>query len=73
VVDPGAQGDWMTGMHGCGVSTPFAADVACETCGLERLWHIPKDGMLVVGLKSDTVPTAWPPAVVGRGVGMNFG
>jgi hypothetical protein len=29
--DPGAHGDTIFGMHGCGVSTPFAAEVAAAT------------------------------------------
>ena len=35
--------------------TPCAADVAAATCGLARLMHIPKVGILVPGAKSITV------------------
>jgi hypothetical protein len=45
----------VAGMHGCGVSTPCAAVVAAATCGLARLLHIPKLGMLTFGAKSATV------------------
>ena len=31
VIDPGAHGDTIFGMHGCGVRTPFAAEVAAAT------------------------------------------
>jgi len=50
VGDPGAQGADVTGIHGCGVRTPMAAEVAAATCGLARDMHIPKVGMLTMGL-----------------------
>lgn len=50
VGEPGAHGDVVTGMHGCGVSTPWAADVADATCGLERLVHMPNGAMLTLGM-----------------------
>ena len=37
VDEPGAHGDGVTGIHGTGVKTPIAADVAAATCGLARL------------------------------------
>src|SRR5687768_14753953 len=49
---PGAQGAVVTGTQGIGVRTPRAADVAAATIGLARLWHIPKGGMLTIGLLS---------------------
>lgn len=55
VNDPGVHGVAVAGMHGCGVSTPCAAVVAAATCGLARLLHIPKLGMLTFGAKSATV------------------
>jgi hypothetical protein len=36
-------------MHGCGVSTPIAADVAAATCGLASDVHMPNGMMLVIG------------------------
>lgn len=50
VGEPGAQGVVVFGMHGCGVNTPCAADVADATCGLARLEHMPNGAMLTVGL-----------------------
>jgi hypothetical protein len=52
---PGTHGTVVAGMHGCGVSTPIAADVAAATCGLAMLMHIPNVAMLVIGTKSMTV------------------
>jgi len=52
VGDPGDQGDVVTGMHGCGVNTPIAADVAAATCGFDKVVHIPNGGMLTFGAKS---------------------
>jgi hypothetical protein len=46
VAEPGVQGAAVTGMHGCGVSTPSAAVVAAVTCGLDSVMHIPKLAML---------------------------
>jgi Na+/H+ antiporter NhaA len=42
----------MTGMHGWGVSTPSAADVAAATCGLAMLVHIPNGMMFFIGTLS---------------------
>ena len=46
VIEPGAQGETMTGMQGIGVSTPSAAAVAAVTSGLRMLSHSPKEVML---------------------------
>lgn len=59
--EPGVQGLTVTGMHGCGVSTPAAADVAAATCGLDGALHIPNGGMFTVGLKSCTEAASFPP------------
>ena len=50
VGDPGVQGVDVTGIHGWGVNTPMAAEVALATMGFVMLVHIPKDGMLTMGL-----------------------
>ena len=47
---PGTQGEGVLGMHGIGVSTPSAADVAAATVGLARLMHTPNGMMLTMGL-----------------------
>jgi hypothetical protein len=52
VGDPGVHGATVTGMHGCGVSTPNAADVAAATCGFDGVVHIPNGMMLTIGAKS---------------------
>jgi hypothetical protein len=49
---PGAQGAGVTGMHGIGVSTPIAAEVADATVGLARLVHMPNGIMFTIGLLS---------------------
>jgi hypothetical protein len=49
---PGAQGAAITGMQGIGVRTPRAAVVAVATVGLASDIHIPKVGMLAIGLLS---------------------
>jgi hypothetical protein len=51
-VEPGVQGDVVTGMHGIGVKTPSAAAVADATVGLAMDMHMPNGGMLVMGTKS---------------------
>ena len=55
---PGAQGAAITGIHGIGVSTPMAADVAEATVGLANDWHIPNGAMLTIGLLSMMLPIA---------------
>jgi hypothetical protein len=49
VGEPGAQGAGITGMHGIGVSTPSAAEVAAATAGFARDMHIPNGGMFTMG------------------------
>lgn len=65
VGEPGDQGDVVTGMHGWGVSTPSAADVAAATCGFDNVVHIPNGMMLTLGAKSWMVAAIWPPACTG--------
>jgi hypothetical protein len=50
VGEPGAQGAVVTGMHGIGVSTPIAADVAAATVGLAKDMHMPNGGIFVIGM-----------------------
>ena len=57
---PGAQGAVVAGTHGMGVSTPQAAEVAEATVGLARERHIPKVGMLTIGLLSMILATNLP-------------
>ena len=64
---PGAQGATVLGMQGMGVSTPQAADVAEATDGLASDRHIPKVGMLTMGLLSMTLATGIPPIMEVRG------
>ena len=45
---PGVHGAAITGIHGIGVNTPMAAEVAEATVGLDNDWHIPKVGMLAI-------------------------
>jgi hypothetical protein len=52
VGDPGTQGAVVTGMQGCGVSTPWAAAVAAATWGLEGVVHMPKGSTLFMGMLS---------------------
>ena len=54
---PGDHGPAMAGMHGCGVSTPRAAEVAAATCGFAGDVHIPKVAMFVIGTMSWMVAT----------------
>jgi hypothetical protein len=61
--EPGAQGLAITGMHGCGVSTPSAALVAAATWGFAGEMHIPKVGMLAIEM-SVTTPAGIPPSTV---------
>jgi hypothetical protein len=49
---PGVQGVVVTGMQGIGVKTPRAAAVAEATVGLAIDIHMPKGGMLVMGMWS---------------------
>jgi len=49
---PGIQGAGVAGMQGMGVNTPSAAAVAAATIGLAGLRHMPKGGMLTIGMWS---------------------
>ncbi len=51
VGEPGFHGV-VTGMHGCGVKTPIAAEVAAATWGFDRVVHMPNGMMLTFGAKS---------------------
>ena len=59
----------VAGIHGCGVNTPKAAEVAAITCGLAGLMHTPKVGMFADGLKSMIVAAGCEAAITGRGFG----
>jgi hypothetical protein len=61
---PGVHGAVVTGMHGCGVSTPKAAAVAAATCGLARLVHNPKGETLRSATWFRIDAAGLPPAVV---------
>jgi hypothetical protein len=59
-------------MHGCGVSTPKAADVAEATSGLARDMHMANVGMFSIGAKSRIVAAGTPPtSTVGADVATN--
>jgi hypothetical protein len=51
VDEPGAHAT-VTGIHGVGVSTPLAADVADAVVGFVRDEHIPNVGIFVTGIAS---------------------
>jgi hypothetical protein len=51
------QGAAVTGVHGIGVSTPRAAEVAAATVGLASELHIPKGRMFTNGLVSRMLAT----------------
>jgi hypothetical protein len=59
VGEPGAHGETVFGIQGCGVKTPSAADVAAATWGLARELHVPKGMMLAIGLLSIIVAAGW--------------
>jgi hypothetical protein len=63
VGEPGIHGPGMLGMHGIGVNTPIAAAVAEATCGFDMDIHIPKGGILTIGLFSMIEAAAGPPAL----------
>ena len=68
VGEPGAQGAGMTGTQGIGVKTPSAADVAAATVGFASDWHIPKGGILAIGILSIIFAAGGPcPSTVGTG------
>ena len=52
VTAPGTQGAGVTGTQGIGVRAPKAAAVAAATAGLDGDWHMPKGGMLTIGMWS---------------------
>ncbi len=60
---PGVHGAVTAGMHGIGVSTPSAADVAAMTTGLDGDWHIPNVAMFIMGIWSMIVAAGWLPAI----------
>ncbi len=50
--DPGAHGETVAGMHGAGVKTPEAADVAAITAGFDGAEHIPNGATFIIGAMS---------------------
>jgi hypothetical protein len=60
VGEPGVQGAGIMGTHGIGVNTPIAALVAAATCGLARLWHMPKGIIFFMGMLSMMVAAGFP-------------
>lgn len=63
VGDPGIQGAGVAGTHGTGVGVPIAAAVADTKAGLVGDIHIPKDGMLTIGLWSMILAAGWLPVI----------
>ena len=49
LVEPGVQGEVVTGTQGVGVNAPSLAAVAAATAGLDIVPHIPNVGMLTMG------------------------
>ena len=47
---PGAHGRGVLGIHGIGVKTPMAADVAAATMGLAMDMHAPNGMMFTSGM-----------------------
>ncbi len=47
---PGTHGEKVAGMHGMGVRTPIAAEVAAATSGLAGDMHIPNGIIFVIGM-----------------------
>ena len=62
VGEPGVHGAGITGIQGMGVKTPWAADVALDTVGLDNELHTPKGMIFVIGILSIMVPTGLLPA-----------
>jgi hypothetical protein len=74
LVEPGDHGPLITGMQGCGVRTPSAADVAAATWGFDGVMHIPNGGMFAMGAMSVILAAGRPPAVtVGEGTTSELG
>jgi hypothetical protein len=47
--DPGTQGEAVAGIHGAGVGTPRAAEVAAATTGFDGVVHIPNGIIFFMG------------------------
>ena len=62
-----AHGALMIGIHGWGMSTPWAAPVAAATCGFASERHMPKGGIFTTERKLITVATALPLAAATPG------
>lgn len=62
VGDPGVQGDVVTGIQGCGVNTPKAADVAAATWGFDKVTHMPNGITFLFGTLSMIVAAGCPAA-----------
>jgi len=72
VGEPGTQGVAVAGIQGIGVNTPKAAAVAEATTGLVGVIHIPKGGMLTMGMWSMIVAAGGPPALTGIPIGITL-
>lgn len=71
VAAPGTHGAGVAGMQGIGVKTPNAATVAAATMGLDGDWHIPKGGILTIGLWSRMLAAIMLLVTTVFGVGIN--
>lgn len=71
VGDPGVQGPVGTGMQGCGVSTPSAAEVAEATWGFASDMHMAKGGMFTIGAMSMIFAAGGPPPMAWCGDALN--
>jgi hypothetical protein len=60
VGEPGVHGEVRAGIHGWGVKTPDAAEVAAITCGLLGDMHMPKGATFFMGTKSIVVAAGMP-------------
>jgi hypothetical protein len=69
---PGVHGASVAGMQGIGVSTPSAAAVAAATIGLAGLRHMPKGGMLTIGMWSRMFAANTLLVITVFGVGMSM-
>ena len=67
--DPGVHGAVITGMHGCGVRTPEAAEVAAATCGFDSEVHMPNGATFVMGMLSTIRASGLPPSWISGGAG----